>query len=154
MTPAILLAAALAAATAPAARAADVCYDSAIVGRIVTAKHYADLEQFIAPTSAASIMLGGRWDVDIAVDRVLAGARMPATVRARVVLTDLLSPKARLLLLMRKGPVEPGRDNTVQDLGWGFVPAASAAIPWRVVFLKSWRDGVDASDPALPPRCS
>ena len=99
-------------------------------------------------------MIGGRFDVDIDADRVLAGARTPTTFKARVVLTHMIRPRTRLLILLKQGPVEPGKDDTVQVWNGGFIPHASAQFPWRVVLVKAGGDGFDTNDPNLPPRCS
>jgi hypothetical protein len=127
-----------------------VCYDRAVLGHLRNARHFVDLNDFYP----GQVMLGGRWDVDIAVDQVLDGGPAPSTLRARVVLTHLLRPDARLLLFVKKGPVEPGKDNTIGEWNGGFIPAATAERPWRVVAVHSARGGLHSDDPGLPPRCA
>ncbi len=151
--PTLLLAAALATLTQPPAVADDICFDRAVVGHIVDAENFVGLDHFVQ-AAPNSMVLGGRWDIDIGVDQLLAGPKTPSTLKARVVLTDMFSRKVKLLIFLRKGPFEPGRDNTVQGVGWGFVPRASAEIPWRVVLIETWRGQFDAGNPNFLPRCS
>jgi len=127
-----------------------VCYDRAIVGHIRHAENFVDLNDFFP----GQLMLGGRFDVDIGVDQVLAGSRKPTTIKARVVLTHMIRPRVQLLILLRRGPVEAGKENAVQMWGGGFIPRASSQFPWRVVVVRRWSGRFDPSDPSLPPRCS
>jgi tetratricopeptide (TPR) repeat protein len=151
--PALLLAAALATPMQPSGTADDICYDRAIVGHIRHAENFVGLDHFVQAEPRALIM-GGRWDIDIGVDQVLAGAPTPATIKARVVLTDLFTPKSTLLILLKQGPVDADKDNTVQEWNGRFIPRASTEIPWRVVLVETWRRGFDPRDPSFPPRCS
>ena len=129
----------------------DVCYDRAIIGHIRSAENFVGLEHFIqAPTG---VEFGGRWDIDIGVDQVLAGASSPAIFSARAVLTALPTPNAQMLLLVKRGPIDLDKDNTVQEWNGRFIPRASTQFPWRVVFVGTKRGRVDPRDPTLPPRC-
>ena len=99
-----------------------------------------DLNDFFRGQPGA-LMIGGRVDIDIRVDRVLAGAPTPTAIKARAALTHLIKPKARLLILLKQGPVEPGKDNTAQEWSGGFISRASAELPWRVVLVASGPPG-------------
>jgi hypothetical protein len=132
----------------------DVCYDLAIVGHIRDARNFVDLNDLVPPQTLRDVMLGGRVDIDIGVDQVLVGVPPSSTLRARAVLTHMFKPTARLVMLLRRGPVEPGKEETVQAWNGGFIPRASTAFPWRLVLVRSWSAGFDPADPSLPPRCS
>ena len=150
---ALLVAAALA-TQAQASNAADeVCYDRAVVGHFQHADNFVGLDHFVQ-AQPGEVMVGGRWDVDIDVDKVFVGDPKPTTMKARVVLTDLFTPGAKLLLLLKKGPVEPDKDNTVREWNGRFIPRPSTARPWSVVFLQMKSGGFDPGDPSIPPRCS
>jgi hypothetical protein len=152
--PVPLVAAALATLIQTSSAPDDVCYDLAILGRIRDARNFADLNDLVPPQTLRDVLMGGRVDIDIGVDEVLVGVPTSSTIRARAVLTHSLKPTARLVILLRRGPVEPGRENTVQAWNGGFIPRASSEIPWRLVLVRSWRAGFDPADPSLPPRCS
>ena len=143
---AALIAAALASLSSPA-----VCYDRAVVGYIRHADHAVDLDTFVKP---GDVVLGARMDVEIAVETTLAGPSAPRSARARAVLTHPFKPTARLLILLRDGPIDAGRENGVQEWRGGFIPDASREFPWRVVAVYSARDGATIDDPRLPPRCA
>ena len=152
--PASLVAVALATLVQTSSAPDDVCYDLAIVGRMRDARNFVDLNDLVPPQTPRDVLMGGRVDIDIGVDQVLVGVPASSTIRARAVLTHLLKPTARLVILLRRGPVEPGRGNTVQAWNGGFIPRASTEFPWRVVVIRSWSAGFDPADPSLPPRCS
>jgi hypothetical protein len=148
---ALLLAAALTSQT-PAARISDdICYDLAIVGRIRHYENFVGLDRFLQ-LGPNELAFGGRFDVDIDVDKVLAGNLPPTGLQARVVLTTEKSPKARMLMLLKYGPVEPDRDNTVRAWDGGYFPRASKDRPWSVLVVRS-ANRVELADPSLPPRC-
>jgi len=149
----IVAAAALATLIQTSSGADDVCYDRAVVGYIRHADHFVDLNNFLQP-QAGVLMWGGRMDVDIEVEKVLAGPATPKSVKARVVLTDLFSSKTPLMILLKEGPVDPDRDNTVQQWKGRFIPRASREFPWRIVAVETVRSGVALDDPSLPPQCS
>ncbi len=148
----LLIAAAVATLTQASNTADDICYDLAVVGHFQHTENFVGLDHFVQAQPGV-IVVGGRWDVDIDVDKVFAGSPTPATMQARVVLTDLFTPKAKLLILLKNGPVEADKDNTVQEWNGRFIPRASAERPWRVVFLQTKSSGFDPTDPNLPPRC-
>ncbi|MGH6998415.1 MAG: hypothetical protein ACREEO_09470 [Phenylobacterium sp.] len=72
----------------------EVCYDRAVIGRFQYAENFAGLDQFVQ-AEPNEVMLGGRWNVRIAVDKVIAGNSTPTDLNARVVLTTMFRPKAR-----------------------------------------------------------
>ncbi|HEY5289762.1 MAG TPA: hypothetical protein VIJ59_06985 [Caulobacteraceae bacterium] len=147
-----LVAAALAALIQAPIALDDVCYDRAVVGHIRHGENFVDLNNLVQ--APGMLMIGGRWDVDIEVDKVLLSSSAPEAMKARAVLTNLFRPKAKLLILLKNGPVEPGKDNTVQEWGGRFIPRASTERPWRVVFVQqAGSSGFDPSDPSFPPRC-
>jgi len=150
----LLVAATLATALTQASNIADgICYDRAVLGRIRHVENFVDLNNFVQ-AHPNLMMVGGRWDVDIDVDKVLAGNSAPAPIKARAVLTDLFSPKTKLLIFLKNGPVEPGKDNTVQEWKGRFIPRASNERPWRVVFVQTASREFDPGNPSFPPRCS
>ena len=131
----------------------DVCYDRAVVGHIRHAEHFAGLDQFVE-VKPNEVILGGRWDVDIDVEKVVAGALTPTPLKARVVLTTLFTRNARLLIFLKDGPLEPDKDNTLQEWNGRLVPRASADHPWRVVLVTKLPNRIDLGEPSFPPRCS
>jgi hypothetical protein len=150
---ALLAAVALAVLVQAPSPAEGICYDLAVVGHIQHADNFVGLDHFV-PARPSVLVLGGRSDVDIRVDQVLTGPRVLTAIKARVVLTDMISPRARLLILLARGPVDPDKDDTVQEWNGRFIPRASAAIPWRVVLVEGWRGRFDRGDPSFPRRCS
>ncbi len=152
--PASLVAVALATLIQTSSGPDAVCYDLAIVGHIRDARNFVDLNDFVQPQTPRDVMMGGRVDIDIRVDQALVGVPPSSTLRARAVLTHMFKPTARLVMLLRRGPIEPGRENKVQAWNGGFIPRASTAFPWRLVLVRSWSAGFDPADPSLPPRCS
>jgi hypothetical protein len=129
----------------------DVCYDLAVVGRIRNYQNFEGLDRFLQ-LGPDGFAFGGRFDIDIAVDKVLAGKLPSNGLKARVVLTTEKSPKARLLMLLKYGPVEPEKDNTLRSWNGGYFPRPSNERPWSVLVVRG--EHTDLSDPSLPPRCS
>lgn len=151
---ATLIAAAVAALAQAPSPADEFCYDRAVVGSIRHADGFVDLNDFYRGGGPGAVMLGGRWDVEIRVDRVLAGARTPTTIKARAVLTHMIRPQTRRMFLLRRGPLEAGMDNEMEEWSGGFVPHASTEHPWSVVLIRAPAPRLDPGDPSLPPRCS
>jgi hypothetical protein len=149
----LLAAAALASLVQVGNKPDAVCYDLAIAGHIRHAEDFVGLDKFIR-LEGDEISFGGRWDVDIDVDKIYAGNFKSVSLKARVVSTTMFSPKARLLILLKNGPVEADKDNTLQEWGGRYIPRPSYERPWSVVFVQSSGMRFDPDDPSLPPRCS
>ncbi len=97
-----LLIAALLGMRAPVALAEPkACYDALLVGRIVEAKDIVALNA-LAPHDKNHLQLGFRARFLVKVERSLAGDPLHGEIWMRGVLTDMLSPKTRLLLFLKR----------------------------------------------------
>jgi hypothetical protein len=117
-----------------------ICYDTAVIARVID---YANDEALPLPN------IGFRADLLIEVNSVLSGRPPRSTFWAAGILTDRFSSRTRLAIYLQKGG-DAEAAPIIRSTPIGFVPSAPSVAGYRIVQIAL---APNAPEPAFP-ECS